>query len=407
MIGSRWLLALVLSEAALGCRRFDVCGTEDQPCQRRNGAENLGGAGAGGDGSQGDDRCSATHANCDRSTLNGCETDLETSPRHCGACDRECAGVCTLGACVPFEVRVPELYEPMANVLVTGSAAYFVGRPSQRVEAMSVGRYDLESGAVTWIAEGGWSDVTALAATATRLYVVGDNSLYSMPFPSGELRDEGLIWVESVSAMGTTAAVVADGEAYVRSGDSGAFALVPDDHFVYAVAATLNEVYIARDAPDAGFSVEEHSLIDGTWEVIATGEGYARGLTVDEFGEAYVATESEFASRTLSLRRIDSPGITDPLVEFSSDSLWLLTTSPSPLGGRAWVGTYSEGSRQGIRLVTLGHRPFFADWPTVGVVEGLSASGTELWFVDPLRHALVSIDLEAMIERAVAVPATD
>jgi hypothetical protein len=58
-------------------------------------------------------------------------------------------------------------------------------------------------------------------------------------------------------------------------------------------------------------------------------------------------------------------------------------------------------------MAVLRNQPFFAEWPTVGVVEGLSASGTELWFVDPLRHALVSIDLEAMIAPAIAVPLGD
>jgi hypothetical protein len=401
--GRLLLLALSLALVALGCRRFDVCGTAEQPCERSPGAENLGGAGAGGEPDPSSD-CTATRANCDRSTLNGCETDLQSHPRHCGACDQECVGVCTTGTCVPFEERVPELYRSSANVLVTASAAYFIGQPGLQLDAMSVGRYDLESGEVAWIIEDGWSDVTALAATATRLYILGDDSLYSWSFADGELRDEGLIWAESVSASGTTVAAVAYGEAYVRSGDDGPFTLVPDDFYALAVAATRSSVFIARDASN-GFSVEELSVLEGTRDVIATGTGYARALTVEEFSEAYVIVESEFASQTL--HRIESPGISEPLVEFSTESLWLLTTSPSPLSGRAWVGTYSEGSRKGLRMAVLRNQPFFAEWPTVGVVEGLSASGTELWFVDPLRHALVSIDLEAMIAPAIAVPLGD
>jgi hypothetical protein len=49
--------------------------------------------------------CATGRADCDRLTATGCETDLETSPSHCGACGTVCTGApnatpaCTSSAC--------------------------------------------------------------------------------------------------------------------------------------------------------------------------------------------------------------------------------------------------------------------------------------------------------------------
>lgn len=401
------VLAVALWVVAFGCRRFDVCGTPEEPCEREALAE-VGGAGSGdGGGREGPNACTARRASCDHSTLNGCETNLDENPRHCGACDQECAGVCTLGSCVPFEVRVPDVYDPMANVLVTASAAFFVASPNFTLDAMSLGRYDLASGEVTWLAEGAWEDVAALAATATRLYVVGDLSLYSMSLSGGELRNEGLSFVEAISTAGTTVAVVADGEARVRSDDDGEFVLIPGDGYPEAVSATLTSVFVARDA-DSGFTIEEFSSTYDKHEIVATGSGYVRALHVfRDFASAYIATESEYDSHDWVIRSVSWFTTSEPLVEFPWDTRWVITESPSPLADRTWIGTYSEGTRDGLRLATLSQQSFTLEWPIIGEIETLSASETELWFVDPLRHALVSIDLEDVIDKAVAVPLTD
>jgi Cys-rich repeat protein len=46
--------------------------------------------------------CDRGFLDCDGSAVNGCEADLATSPRNCGACGRACAAgqACALGACV-------------------------------------------------------------------------------------------------------------------------------------------------------------------------------------------------------------------------------------------------------------------------------------------------------------------
>ncbi|MFO0606203.1 MAG: MXAN_6577-like cysteine-rich protein [Polyangiales bacterium] len=47
--------------------------------------------------------CNAGFGNCDRDPMNGCETNLQTSESHCGACGMACATglVCDAGRCVP------------------------------------------------------------------------------------------------------------------------------------------------------------------------------------------------------------------------------------------------------------------------------------------------------------------
>jgi hypothetical protein len=44
--------------------------------------------------------CDAPYEDCDRRYPNGCETNLQSDPAHCGACDHACdGGVCVLGVC--------------------------------------------------------------------------------------------------------------------------------------------------------------------------------------------------------------------------------------------------------------------------------------------------------------------
>jgi hypothetical protein len=63
------------------------------------GATSAGGGSVGGSG--GDGPCEAQHADCDGNAANGCETDLDTDPLHCGECSFACAGdlPCQGGQC--------------------------------------------------------------------------------------------------------------------------------------------------------------------------------------------------------------------------------------------------------------------------------------------------------------------
>ena len=43
--------------------------------------------------------CDKGFGNCDRNDSNGCEVDLSTDPKHCGACNSPCEGECIDGVC--------------------------------------------------------------------------------------------------------------------------------------------------------------------------------------------------------------------------------------------------------------------------------------------------------------------
>ena len=67
----------------------------------------AGAAGAGGEaGAQGPAPlvCDTGWGDCDGSTLNGCESNLHLSVRHCGSCGSACAGLCLTGTCKKGEL---------------------------------------------------------------------------------------------------------------------------------------------------------------------------------------------------------------------------------------------------------------------------------------------------------------
>ncbi|MBI5533475.1 MAG: hypothetical protein HY898_12215 [Deltaproteobacteria bacterium] len=70
--------------------------------------------------------CTATQANCDELTSNGCEVDLASDPLHCGTCDTSCmGGGCNDSQCGPLpETVVTGLLSPMR--LVADGDTFFV-----------------------------------------------------------------------------------------------------------------------------------------------------------------------------------------------------------------------------------------------------------------------------------------
>ncbi|MEZ4393799.1 MAG: MXAN_6577-like cysteine-rich protein [Polyangiales bacterium] len=65
--------------------------------------------------------CSTGFGNCDNNATNGCETNLQTSNAHCGACGRACAGTCTAGTCVTTAPRT--FSQPFSNSSTVLTAA--------------------------------------------------------------------------------------------------------------------------------------------------------------------------------------------------------------------------------------------------------------------------------------------
>jgi len=74
-------------------------------CNRITGIDgySVGSADASADAEAGDAGCTAGLVDCDDDPTNGCETDLRTSEKHCGACGKPCGPreLCESSACVP------------------------------------------------------------------------------------------------------------------------------------------------------------------------------------------------------------------------------------------------------------------------------------------------------------------
>jgi hypothetical protein len=96
------LVCLDTTAPETGCR-----GTSCEPCQTANASAKCDVQGACAV-----DQCNAGHADCNGDSSDGCESDLQNDPTHCGDCATDCiasqgtgfvckSGVCTANECVP------------------------------------------------------------------------------------------------------------------------------------------------------------------------------------------------------------------------------------------------------------------------------------------------------------------
>lgn len=120
-LGAINLAAALLGASALGATALLSCDTVILEESSGSGGASAGGS-AGGDSTAGSSTggatstdphaCTATFADCNGDPADGCETDLETTSAHCGACEHDCQGAaCAAGMCVP-EVLAANLYFP-------------------------------------------------------------------------------------------------------------------------------------------------------------------------------------------------------------------------------------------------------------------------------------------------------
>jgi hypothetical protein len=130
------------------------------------GASNAGEAGAAGAIAEPPEplACEDGLADCDGSTLTGCETNLGWSERHCGECGQVCEGLCQGRDCKP------------ATLLADGSALAFVASSStafgviSSLEGESLEQFDVLSGKQSELIRS--VDYEAqLAVSADRIYV--------------------------------------------------------------------------------------------------------------------------------------------------------------------------------------------------------------------------------------------
>jgi hypothetical protein len=178
------LVAALLALGHADCRRFELCGPEDEAC-----APPEGSAGAAGTEELG---CSAPILSCDESPLNGCETDTTYDSDHCGRCNHVCDG-CAGGECVAIQ-RVTDdevVLEP--GLAASTDHVYFLVTSSTQHTVLR--RMSKQNGAVSTVLDGLYRDqrrYTGLTMGLDRVYFVDDGRLHSVPVSEPALVDEGV-----------------------------------------------------------------------------------------------------------------------------------------------------------------------------------------------------------------------
>lgn len=120
--------------------------------------------------------CVAGFASCDTKPETGCETDLKTNAKHCGACGKDCAGTtCTNGACDDVILgSIPTGTGPKSSA-VSANHVFVAYAGSQwgltRFDKSPSGKLDLVSNAT-------WSAVTV---DATDVYYANGSVIWKMP----------------------------------------------------------------------------------------------------------------------------------------------------------------------------------------------------------------------------------
>jgi hypothetical protein len=388
------LLALTLLFLGVSCRRFYVCGDE-LPCAPPRGTGGAEG-GAGGAGPE----CGGEYRDCDGTTLNRCETDVSSSVAHCGACEQPCHGACTSGTCVPFETAVRDRSYAEGNIVVTSESIFFAARRNRGTGPLSLERLSRAEGTTRVLAEGAWSSVQALAATSTRLYVLGDNTLWSLPLTGVELRDEAI----DATALATTGAHLAlesGGRVYLRPGDDGTPLPLVGVENARVIGGGPGAIAIARlrTTTPRSYELLVHDLSSGVTNELASGPGEVTALEMVDSDQIYYAVSPDpgFEDAVLYVAAEGSPPTA--LIPLPDVTKWTITRQlQSPFfGATCVISSFLRGPKHGLRFNAVSGPSYFVEWPTAGDPFGLATVGSAVFFFDGTRAELVSGDLDAML----------
>lgn len=389
-----WLpLGLLL---ASGCRDVSVCGEGRVPCFDPASDGAAGSAGAANE-------CGPRFLNCDRTRLNGCETDSLRDFRHCGACDAVCKGVCANGSCVAFAAVASDWTADSAMAL-TEEFVYFA---ASRVGASHpvLLRLSRRDGTLITLAEGGFNEAKALAASPSRLYLLDAfTSLYSFPIEGGRFEEEtGVSGSEELASVGANVAVVADGQVFVRSGDTGAWRALPKIVHASRLAGAGSYLHVAEleygqdDLPR--FTLLEHNLSSGETRSLASGFGLVSAISTPGSGlDVYFSLKASEGAEDAVLYSLEFGDVSVRQADLVGVTRWAIVDDlESPFFGDAGViSVYRRGSESGLRFSVLG-RNFTREWPLPRAPEALAADGTDIYFFDTVEYDLVRVSINALL----------
>lgn len=150
------------------------------------GEQGGGGVGAGGNaGSAGQETCPENTADCDADDQVACETNLQQSKEHCGACGHSClGGECVAGECKPFEIV--KTSENPYSIAVDSQYLFWVQGNGD------VGRYNLKTEETKILASaGGTPRMIALGDSSVfwATYEGGGGKVLSVPKEGGEIKE--------------------------------------------------------------------------------------------------------------------------------------------------------------------------------------------------------------------------
>jgi len=179
---------------ASSCRPISFCRSDGKDCAaaeaRAHPAGEGGEAGQAGGASNPTIDCEFPLANCDESTLTGCEANVLQSPRHCGGCGKPCDGFCGEGRCFPFETISTIPISKAAGIAPATEHVYFVSRQLNGGTNI-LERISKRTGEIDTVLEGAPVDrIEALHIGLERLYFGDSGGIYSIGFAGLGLREE-------------------------------------------------------------------------------------------------------------------------------------------------------------------------------------------------------------------------
>lgn len=244
------------------------------------GAAGAGGGGGAGGGSDAGDAvapCTAPSAECDGNPATVCETDLDSSAQHCGACGHDClGGSCSAGMCQPTTLwaglsptRLALDATHVYFVNYNYGDVYRVPKAGGQAETLATGqksvRVGVDSSHVYWtnelgndllrVPKTGGSPETVLSANTPYGFALAATDVYY-----AELRAGGTVGV--VPKTGGTATPIASGE-----------------NWPFEVTLTQTHVYWTQLANNA--DVRRAPLAGGTAETLLSGLTNPAALVAD------------------------------------------------------------------------------------------------------------------------------